>query len=90
MGCWQDFGVARGREGIPDRRGDDTEITALDLGLPLMVGLDWVALNVERALGRRPASSVDVATAHRLLPELLASMPHELETALRITDILRV
>lgn len=91
MGCWQDFGVAR--EVVRAYRasgGDDTDVTALDLGVPLMVGLDWVAFHVDRALGRRPASPVQVATAHELLPELLTAIPHGLETALRITDILRV
>lgn len=91
MGCWQDFGVAR--QVVRAYRasgGDDADVTALDLGVPLMVGLDWVAFNVDRALGRRPASPVQVATAHRLLPDLLGAIPRALETALRITEILRV
>lgn len=91
MGCWQDFSVAR--QVVRAYRaagGDDTQVTAPDLGVPMMVGIDWVAFNVDRALGRWPASPADVARAHKLLPDLLAAIPHELETAMRITDILRV
>ena len=91
MGCWRDFGIAR--EVVRAYRaagGEDAEITALDLAVPMMVGLDWIAFNVDRALGRRPATSDEVATAHRLLPDLLAGIPAELECALRVTEMLRL
>ena len=91
MACWRDYGIAR--EVVRAYRtagGDDAEVTALNLGQPLMVGIDWIAFNVDRALGRRPASTDDVATAHRLLPALLAAIPHELDSALRISEILRM
>jgi hypothetical protein len=89
LSCWRDFTIAR--EVVRSYRasgGDDAELTPPDLGQPMMVGLDWVALNVERALGLRTATEAEVATAARLLPALLAAIPAELATALRVTDML--
>lgn len=88
---WQAFDIAR--EVVRSYRqagGDDTGIQACDLGQPMMIGLDWVAFNVERALGRRPAAPAEVARAHELIPGLLAAIPRQAGTALRIRDVLQL
>jgi aminoglycoside phosphotransferase (APT) family kinase protein len=91
LACWQDNDVAR--EVVRAYRasgGDDTEITADDLGPSMMAGLDWIAFNVERALDERPAGPAEVNLAQNLLTGLLAALPGQLDAALRITDILRI
>jgi len=91
LACWQDFSIAREVVGAYRASGgDDTEITPPDLGQPMMTGLDWAAFNAERALGRRPASPSEVGLSRELLPALLAAIPGQVATALRITDILRI
>jgi hypothetical protein len=69
---------------------DDTEIQASDLGQPMMIGLDWIAFNAERAIGRRPAAPAEVALSSKLAPGLLAAIPHHASTALRIPGILHL
>lgn len=64
--------------------GGDTEIEPSDLGESLMRGLDWIAFNVECAIGRRPASPDRAARAERLTPVLLAEFPGRTALALRI------
>jgi aminoglycoside phosphotransferase (APT) family kinase protein len=91
LACWHDNDVAR--EVVRAYRasgGDDTEITSADLGPSMMNGLDWIAFNVERALGQRPASPAEVTRSQNLLTGLLAALPGQLDAALRITDILRI
>jgi hypothetical protein len=49
LACWDNFALSR--EVVRSYRqagGDDTPIEPSDLGQPLMIGLDWVAFNVER------------------------------------------
>ncbi|HVB42420.1 MAG TPA: aminoglycoside phosphotransferase family protein [Streptosporangiaceae bacterium] len=70
--------------------GDDTDIDTVDLGPSMMTGLDWVAFNVERAIGARPASRAETALAHELLPGLLAAIPRQLEKAEGVRDFLRL
>jgi hypothetical protein len=91
LACWRAFGVAR--EVVRSYRGaggDDTAIQACDLGQPMMTGLDWVAFQVERAVGRRPAAPAEVERAHELVPGLLAVIPRHAAVALRSGSILRM
>ncbi len=91
MGCWRDIGVAR--EVVRAYRahgGDDAQIAPTDLGQPMMSGVDWIAMNADRALGQWPASAAEVAQARSLLPGLLAALPGEVASALRITALLRI
>ncbi len=91
MGCWKAFGVAcEVLRSYRSSGGDDTEITPGDLGQPMMIGLDWVTFNVDRALGLRPASQEEVALARSLVPALLAGIQDQVSTALRISDLLRL
>lgn len=88
---WEALGIAR--EVVRSYRqagGDDTEIQASDLGQPMMIGLDWIAFNAERAIGRRPATPAEVALSSKLVPGLLAAIPHHASTALRIPGILHL
>jgi Ser/Thr protein kinase RdoA (MazF antagonist) len=89
LACWENFAV--GREVLRSYRragGDDTPIEPSDLGQPLMIGLDWVAFNVERAIGLRPATAAENALARKLAPGLLTAIPHQVSVAMRISDIL--
>jgi aminoglycoside phosphotransferase (APT) family kinase protein len=91
MGCWRDFAIAR--EVIASYRasgGDDRDFEPDDLGQPLATGLDWVAMNIDRVLGLRPASAAEIAQAGQLLPGLLTALPRDVETAQRITELLRI
>jgi Ser/Thr protein kinase RdoA (MazF antagonist) len=91
MGCWQDFEIAREVvRAYREAGGDDTPIVSADLGQPMMTGLDWVVLNVERALGQRPATRQEIVQAGELIPALLAGLPEQAGVALRIGEILRV
>jgi Ser/Thr protein kinase RdoA (MazF antagonist) len=67
--------------------GDASGLGSTDLGQSLMIGLDWVAFNVERAIGLRPAAPDEVALGDRLVPELLAKLPHQVEVALRLDQV---
>ncbi len=69
-----------------ERHALDGVIEPSDLGPSLLSSVDWLALNVERALGLRG----DVAAlGARLVPELLAELPLHVAVALRVTDFLR-
>lgn len=89
LACWHDISVAR--EVVRSYRlagGDDTSFEPSDLGQCLMTGLDWIAFNVERAIGLRPATVAETALARKLAPELLAAIPHEVSVAIRVGDVL--
>jgi Ser/Thr protein kinase RdoA (MazF antagonist) len=88
---WQEYSI--GREVIRSYRqagGDDTGIEPADLGPPLMTGLDWVAFNVERAIGLRPATAAETAQARELAPKLLQAIPGQVSVTMRIGDLLKL
>lgn len=66
--------------------GDDTPITAQDLGQSLMINPDWIAFIIERATGGREATSADVAAARQLAPDLLTQLPRQVHLAARVTE----
>ena len=70
--------------------GEVAVIGPANLGRTLMISLDWIALNVGRATGSRPASPAEAALGDRLVPGLLASIPAQLELARRADDILAI
>lgn len=86
LAAWTDLAIAREvvrsyrREG-----GDDTTLGPLDLGQSMMIGLDWVAFNVERAIGLRPAGAKEKSLARALVPGLLAAIPAQAATAAQIS-----
>jgi hypothetical protein len=91
LAAWTDLGIAR--EVIRSYRaggGDDTTIEPPDLGQSMMIGLDWVAFNVERACGqqtrRRPAwlASAD-QPGSRPGPGFPAAIPVQAVAAARIS-----
>jgi aminoglycoside phosphotransferase (APT) family kinase protein len=89
LAAWEQFDVAR--EVVRSYRragGADTRIEPPDLGEPLMTGVDWIAFNVERALGLRAALPSDIARAGRLVPNLLHALLGRVEIALRATQLL--
>lgn len=68
--------------------GDDTRITSPDLGQPLMIGIDWLVLNLERALRLRPVSRREAHLGLVLVPRLLAQLPDHVDLALRVEELL--
>jgi aminoglycoside phosphotransferase (APT) family kinase protein len=67
-----------------------TGVRPCDLGQSMMSSLDWIAFNVGRATGTQPAGPADAALGRRLVPELLARLPHELKIARRADEFLAV
>jgi hypothetical protein len=86
LAAWTDLDIAR--EVVRSYReggGDDTTIEPPDLGQSMMIGLDWVAFNVERAIGLRPAGAAETSRARELVPGLLAAIPVQAVAAARIS-----
>jgi hypothetical protein len=89
LGCWRDFGiVAAVVDAYRAAGGTDTAFEPSDLGPSLMVGLDWIAFNVERAIGLRPATAAEAQLSQRLIPGLLANLPGSVSAATRVRDLL--
>ena len=60
LASWRDVRVAR--EVVRSYRahgGDDTDPVPVDLGWPLMSGIDWAVFNIERVLGQRPCTPAE-------------------------------
>jgi Ser/Thr protein kinase RdoA (MazF antagonist) len=68
--------------------GEDVRVRPTDLGRTLVVSLDWIAFNVERALGLRDALPAEAALANALVPRLLADYPRHVGIAVRIETLL--
>jgi hypothetical protein len=89
MADWTRFDIARAVVGsYREAGGADTPITPSDLGSRLMAGLDWIAFNIERALGVRPASAQEVALSNHLVPDLVARLPHQLDVSRRVRELI--
>jgi len=89
LACWDDFTIAR--EIVSSYRragGDDTPFDPSDIGQSLTSGLDWIAFNVQRAIGLRPATAAERALGLKLAPRLLAAIPTQVSVAIRISDVL--
>jgi hypothetical protein len=65
--------------------GDDTQVSAQDLGQSLMIHLDWIAFNVNRATGTRAATAAEVVASQSLVTDLLTRLPRHVDTAIRVT-----
>jgi aminoglycoside phosphotransferase (APT) family kinase protein len=90
LGCWDNFAVSREIvRSYHQAGGGETMIEPPDHGQPLMIGLDWAAFNVERAIGLRAATAAETILARRLVPELLAAIPHQVAVTMRVSDILK-
>jgi hypothetical protein len=88
LAAWTETAIAR--EVVRSYRragGDDTRIEPADLGQSMMIGLDWVAFNVERAIGLRPAPGAEASLARGLVPGLLAAIPAQVAAAARVRDL---
>ncbi|MDR2983323.1 MAG: hypothetical protein LBV34_00645, partial [Nocardiopsaceae bacterium] len=59
-----------------------------DLGPSLISGLDWIAFNIERAIGLRPATTGETDLAETLVPGLLTGIPRQLGAAMRLGELL--
>ncbi|HEY3005165.1 MAG TPA: aminoglycoside phosphotransferase family protein [Kribbellaceae bacterium] len=88
LGSWKRFDVGRAVvAAYRDAGGDARTARPEDLGPSLMVNLDWIAFNVERALGLHGATPRDVALGNQLVPGLLARLPRQLEASLRVAEL---
>lgn len=86
---WRSADVAREVvQGYGEYGGDDTHIRPNDLGQTMMIGLDWIAFNVERAIGLRRAALAETALSHMLVPGLLAELPIKVQAALEVHTFL--
>jgi hypothetical protein len=90
MATWTASSVAR----QVIRAYESAGLPAADLGPPdlaqsLLASLDWIELNISRAIGARPGTPADVARSNELAPALLAALPASVDAALRCRDFLR-
>ena len=86
---YRDYDIAR-RVVVSYERssGREVHLDGSDLAPSLMIGLDWVVLNVERAIGLRGTTSEERELAARLVPELLAEFRHAVELAESVPSLL--
>lgn len=77
-----DFDISRRVVASYERAaGQVMQLSGDDLAPSLMLGLDWVVLNIERAVGLRPATKDEVALSTTIVPGLLAEYRHSVELA---------
>lgn len=89
MADWSDESVARQVVcAYAEQRELRGDFEPSDLGPALLSSVDWLALNVERALGRRDGDPSVIALGHELVPELLAVLPRQLAVALKVDQYL--
>jgi aminoglycoside phosphotransferase (APT) family kinase protein len=89
MADWTRLDIARAVVGsYRAAGGTDAAIEPADLGPQLMAGLDWLAFNVERALGIRPATAQEVALGNHLVPGLVARLPERMNVIRQLPDLL--
>jgi Ser/Thr protein kinase RdoA (MazF antagonist) len=85
---WTRLDIARGVvAGYRAAGGTAVAARPEDLGPRLMVGLDWIAFNVERAVGLHDATAHEVALGNQLVPELLARLPRRLDATLNVARL---
>lgn len=90
MAAWKRFDIAQTVVHSYRSAGGQLEhLSAADLGQPMMIGIDWIVLNVERALQLRPVNDEDAALGSRLVPGLLTQLPRRLVVAQRIHELLK-
>ncbi len=91
MAVWKRFDIAKEVvSGYRDAGGKLCRVTSADLGQPMMVSIDWLVLNVERALRLRAVTDEEAALGGRLVPELLRQLPRQVDIALRVEQLLQV
>ena len=89
MAAWEQSGVAR--RVVASYRaagGNDFDLSPQDLGPSLMTGLDWVVLNIERALRLRNVTEHDARLGERLVPGLLENLSDHVELAQQLDRVL--
>lgn len=86
---WQQFDIARAVvEAYRAAGGELDRIIPADLGQPLMIGLDWIVLNIERALRLRPCTDAEAELGQTLVPGLLADLERSVTVAGSIESLL--
>ena len=89
LGAWEQLDIAR--QVIAAYRhagGGHYAIEPADLGPAMMSGLDWLAINVERAIGLRPASDSEAGRSAGLVPGLISRLDGRVRLALQIDAVL--
>lgn len=91
FGTWQNFDISR--QVVAAYRaagGAEYRIATSDLGQPLMIGVDWIVLNVERALRLRRVDDDEADRASSLVPALLERVRTSLNIAADVENLLAV
>lgn len=68
--------------------GHAFELAPSDLGQSMMIGLDWIVLNVQRALRARVENDDEAILGHRLVPALLERLPAQVDLAMHLDEFL--
>ncbi|MBA2699991.1 MAG: hypothetical protein H0U61_14705 [Nocardioidaceae bacterium] len=86
---WTRFDLAREVvAAYRDTGGRDISFRPADLGRSLMIGLDWTAFNVNRALGVVDTTPAERASRARLVPRLVRDIRRHVNVAARVDEAL--
>jgi aminoglycoside phosphotransferase (APT) family kinase protein len=87
--AWKDPVIARAVVGAYRRAGGEAAgFRPDDLGPSLMHGLDWIAFNIQRAIGLRAGTPAERQLSDGLAAQLLERLPAEVDLALRLVEFL--
>lgn len=89
FGIWERFDISRKVvNAYRDAGGELGRLTPHDIAQPLMIGVDWVVLNIERALRLRVCSDEEAMLGESLVPSLLARLTRSVAIARDIQALL--
>lgn len=89
FGVWERFDIAREVIGAYRSAGGELgSLTSRDIAQPLMIGIDWIALNIERALRLRPVTDHEAELGESLVPGLLRTLHRSIVLSEDITSLL--
>ncbi len=89
FGNWRDFDISRHVIAAYRAAGGTWfRISTADLAQPLMIGVDWIVLNIERALRLRPVTDQEVEQGASLVPGLLEHVAAALSIAANVGTLL--
>lgn len=89
FGVWERFDISRAViDAYRQAGGELDRLTPLDIAQPLMISVDWLVLNIERALRLRACSDEEASLGQTLVPGLLDRLQRSMAIARDIQALL--